>query len=410
MNTVLRTINQNMKRARCTLPSLENAANPLMQIMTQPNYMTIRKCIFTELGYDNFATLWSLKVAFPGLIIDRVSGWNWLHKAHVSSMNYRHNASSALRLEIYQAIKSSGLNYSFYYTIFQAMEFDDPYWMLQEFWSIQVDDICKRLIVSMFRSGNYTHFIKNPGNGDGIITFFINEVYNERYGDIRDISSFHFDYLLTLSINKAYTFPSIMKLLRFFDGLCTFSLVEIYDQAWAARNVSVIRECYEAMNQSDKLIVGEYSLRHHLHFCNGPFRDVKNGSIADILQLDMELNDCMTMEQFIQILLKIINETTWFEACLPLLLKIYTRFDDALFDNDAITRRLWPCFVLELSVRLSEALVKYIHCIIEYFPDIMRRFRNEPLYTRWIQRIRKQSVQDNPEGTIAKRILGMLGA
>lgn len=401
-----------MKRARCTLPSLENAVNPLVLIMTQPNYMTIRKGIFTALEHDDIATLWSLKVAFPGIIFDRYAVWNWLSlgEAHVSSMNFRHKSSPALRLEIYQAIKSTMLACAFMETFLRAMEFDDPEWLLQEFWTMQLNDECKKAFIADFRTGFYRYFIHNPGNGDGIIAFLINEVFHERHGSICDFPVHMMENLLATSICRSYTFPNIMKLLRLFDGICTFGLVDIYDRAWIVKNVSVIRECREAMNEPDRMIVREFSLRHHLQFCSSSFKNVKNGSIADMLKLDMEINNCMTMEHLLQILYKIIDETTCFDACLPLLLDIYSNFGDAIFDNDANAQRIWPYLAIELSGHLNETIIKYIHCIINYFPDVMRRFRLKPLYTSWIQRIRSKSMQENKEGTTAKRILGMLGA
>lgn len=382
-----------MSRVRAKALSAENAANPLVQIFTLENLGTIRNIILQAIGDEDDATCWSLKVAFPQVIfLDCKSAFSYEH-AYYASINYKNNSGHRLRFDLL----NGGINLSCvpgWQPIQHAMKSDAPCQFLVEIWTMHMTDLQRTQCEIGVKQQMLDFIPMNPGDGSGILAFIANNfamsfLVADKHAHSRIMETF-----ILQSIRKGYKFPDILQLHKATDAYQRITMIELYEQGWQSKNVSVIRGSWELMPEHHQRSVQAnapaylrflYATNHYIIF---------NGTILELVTLAWNHHGNMDIYEFWRIYMNIICYTNDIEECVSLLQNIYSIVLQQEEESVNVRHPEAECIFRMLTGSRYKYQLEALYVLQRYFPAVLHRYRNSATGHRYLVILRLFTVAD----------------
>jgi len=379
--------------------SPENAAHPLVQMLTLPNYSTIRAHLYDALNVEqDEATKWSLKCLVPGVLVVPPTYETFLYHAYDTVISYRTQLGSELQQEILSAYKSvRGRTIGLNYAIEVAIRGDAPFHFLQHLWDTHLDDDArKRYTHDFFQADDDRFRCEQCKDGKDIMTFLWKNVFLRNI-DSDKLTDTFIDEFICECLSAHFSFSTILWFMTYIGSFIDIgiTMVDVYEQAVLEHNYPAAKECYAFLDEHDKgiatyetpSIFEKILSKHDMLLC-------VSSEIYDFLVFLVDTHGIKTLKHF------------WDAAFVFMDGQGYNKRIEMFFIDYRATH-----FSLDISeLELQQVLLQLDKCtiywngyefawfLVEHYPHYLQYLYTHALFAEWVEKQIEKAKEDRYDG------------
>lgn len=378
-----------MKRARPCLGTLsrENAAHPLVQILTQKNFSTIRLQLYKELNVDrDGVAFWSLLHLVPGVLLPRpYMDPLWLAKSTIVeyselvSIDFQRKILALYRRDYSDIHRMEG-------SLEKAISNNAPLHFLRFLWNEHLDAKAKIAYVDcIFRADNHFSDFGSSRDGSNIVTFLWENVFHPNINDERMTDTL-LDHYMEIFVYSHYSFATIcwFQTQLYPYELISWSLPDLYGLAMRGHNFPMVKDCFTCMSNDDKdnalhSVPHVYDILYNPDFDRTMTCDASE--ILEFLQFLFSKHGLCSISQFWS-LAYCFTEGQCYNESLNMFLVTYhaNHFPSTLSGNEA------ACIIKYLEDSTGSCQDHgFSWFLAEQMPGIMAQLVSHPFFTNWLQ-------------------------